>query len=48
LASKLRDLLNEIFNKPINEQKSTLEETFLTWKGKKEQVDDVLVMGIRV
>ena len=35
-------------DKKMNEQKNLLEETFENWKGNLEQVDDVLVIGIRI
>ena len=31
----------------MNEQKVILEDTLLEWKGDLEQVDDILVMGMR-
>ena len=33
---------------PMQEQKVILEETFGNWKGKEEQVDDIVVMGIKI
>jgi hypothetical protein len=35
-------------NKPMNEQKSILEKTYSDWKGNTEQLDDVLVIGLRI
>ena len=35
-------------NKPMNEQKEILIETFNKWKGANNQIDDILVIGIRV
>jgi len=32
---------------PMNEQKTILEETMAEWKGDTEQLDDILVMGVR-
>jgi hypothetical protein len=32
----------------MNEQKETLHSFFDSWKGNYEQVDDVLVVGIKV
>lgn len=32
----------------LKKQKEVLEKTFYNWKGKYEQIDDVLVMGIRI
>ena len=44
----LRELLLEISQLPMNEQKERLNETIMNWMGINEQVDDILVMGIRV
>lgn len=44
----LRDLLLEIHEKRIEEQKQIIFETFINWKGSQPQVDDVLVMGIKI
>jgi serine phosphatase RsbU (regulator of sigma subunit) len=43
-----RDLLLEINRLPMNEQKEILEKKFEEWKGVNEQVDDVLVIGLKV
>jgi serine phosphatase RsbU (regulator of sigma subunit)/Flp pilus assembly protein TadD len=45
---QLKDVLLDNQNLPLQEQYSVLENRFTTWKGKLEQVDDVLVIGIRV
>lgn len=34
--------------KPMVEQRENLKSQFISWKGKLEQIDDVLVIGIRV
>ncbi len=44
----LRELLLEIHEKDMNEQKRLLHENFINWKGKQQQVDDVLAIGIRI
>lgn len=46
--SKLKELLVAISSKSMQEQKSILENTFNEWKGNYEQVDDVLIIGVRV
>lgn len=45
---QLEELLLANAAKPMEEQKLKLEETLEAWKGSLEQVDDVLIMGIRV
>ena len=45
---QLRDILCSIATLPCDEQRNRLEESFIEWKGNHEQVDDVLVIGIRI
>jgi len=44
----LKQLILEIQNKPMKEQRSALDETFVNWKGDEEQVDDVCIVGVKV
>ena len=44
---RLKEILLEIAQKPIQEQKEITEQEFNAWKGNYSQIDDVLVMGIR-
>jgi len=46
--SKLKELLLSIHSEAMMDQKKILAETFETWKGNLEQIDDVLVIGVRV
>jgi len=46
--NKLLDLLLSVQELPMNEQKIALEKAFVTWKGHTEQIDDVLVFGMRL
>ncbi len=49
MMSKLRELLKANYNKPMQKQKDTLEETMMQWMGNNyEQIDDMLVIGVRV
>ncbi|MES2141117.1 MAG: SpoIIE family protein phosphatase [Bacteroidota bacterium] len=45
--SKLKGILIEIHGKTMKEQKNILDDHFEKWKGDLEQVDDILVIGIR-
>ena len=42
-----KKLLLSIQDKTMNEQKTILETTMKKWKGDTEQIDDILVMGVR-
>ena len=48
MSGKFKDTLKSIHESPMQEQNETLLAFFETWKGKYEQVDDVLVVGIMV
>jgi serine phosphatase RsbU (regulator of sigma subunit) len=45
---QLQQLLLDNSKLSMEEQKKALEKTFESWKGDLEQVDDILVIGIRV
>jgi serine phosphatase RsbU (regulator of sigma subunit) len=45
---KFRDFLLEIHHYPMARQKELLGKEFKRWMGHYEQIDDVLVMGIRI
>jgi tetratricopeptide (TPR) repeat protein len=45
---RFRELLMEIHNKPVKEQRDILDETCMKWKGDLGQIDDILVMGMRI
>ena len=46
--SALKDLLVRIHRKPMEKQKKELERSFIRWKADSEQVDDVLLIGIKI
>ncbi|MFQ5334800.1 MAG: PP2C family protein-serine/threonine phosphatase, partial [Flavobacteriales bacterium] len=43
-----RDLLIKIQDKEMEEQKRILDETVEDWRGDLEQVDDILIIGLRI
>jgi serine phosphatase RsbU (regulator of sigma subunit) len=47
-ASNLKTLLININDKPLQDQKQTLEETIVTWQNNTEQIDDICIIGIKV
>ncbi len=44
---QLQEMLVSISAKPLNEQKAHIEKAFMDWKSDLEQIDDVLIIGIR-
>jgi serine phosphatase RsbU (regulator of sigma subunit) len=48
LTKKFKSLLLSLQNKPIMEQEEILKNSLVDWMGGVEQVDDILVIGIRL
>ncbi|MDP1800178.1 MAG: SpoIIE family protein phosphatase, partial [Bacteroidota bacterium] len=48
MKRRVKDLFTDIYSKPMNEQEEILDRTFTQWKGELNQVDDVLIIGIRI
>jgi serine phosphatase RsbU (regulator of sigma subunit) len=48
MTKAFRELLLQISGLPMNEQKDSLLKHFTQWRGPLEQVDDVLVIGVRL
>lgn len=48
MQNQFRNLLFDIHIKPMPEQKRILDQTIEHWRGNEDQVDDILVMGMRV
>ena len=45
---RFRDLLKKIYDKPLNEQHDEMKEVIQNWWEGFEQIDDILVIGIRL
>jgi serine phosphatase RsbU (regulator of sigma subunit) len=45
---KLQEKLLELKNLPLTDQKNILEKEFEKWRGNLEQVDDVLIIGLKI
>jgi ligand-binding sensor domain-containing protein/serine phosphatase RsbU (regulator of sigma subunit) len=46
--ARLKKLIEEVSKLPMTEQKDIISNFFFDWKGDYEQVDDILLMGIKV
>jgi transcriptional regulator with GAF, ATPase, and Fis domain len=44
----LKELILSVSDKPMLEQKMIIDETFESWKGGLEQVDDVCLIGVKI
>lgn len=47
-TNQFYELLADIYNKPMDEQKTMLNDCFVNWKGEGKQIDDLLVMGFKL
>ncbi len=47
-SGNVKKLLSEIWNLPVDEQRTRLQQEILDWKGELQQVDDILVIGTRI
>ena len=48
MAGNFRQLLSDVSKLPIERQKTMLNQTIEEWRGNLEQVDDILIIGVRV
>ncbi len=48
MIKRMRQLIIEISSLPMEEQKQILLKTHLEWKGNNKQLDDILVMGVKL
>ncbi len=48
MIKNMKDLFLSIHKKPMSEQKKILDENIESWKGKFEQIDDIIVIGLRI
>jgi len=47
-SKRFKQILLDNCDKPLKDQKSILENTFQEWKGSLKQVDDIVVIGVKV
>ncbi|HEX8517845.1 MAG TPA: tetratricopeptide repeat protein [Bacteroidia bacterium] len=45
---QLQDVLLKIAHLPLNEQKEYLDRVLVSWQGSMEQVDDIVIVGIKI
>lgn len=45
---RLKEILLKIASSPSNEQKKILHDTLNDWRGSNEQVDDILLIGVKI
>ncbi len=47
-SKKFKQLLLEIYKKPVEEQKNILNGVIMKWQGELEQTDDIVIFGVRI
>ncbi len=47
-SKRFKDLLHDIYTKPMDMQKQILESTHIGWTNNKGQVDDIMVIGVKI
>ena len=45
---RFKEFLLEIHHEPMNKQCEKLDQRFLEWRGMYDQLDDILVVGIKI
>lgn len=46
-TKRLKELLQSVYRLPVNEQKLKIEQSINEWTGSHEQVDDILLVGVK-
>ena len=47
-SGTLKELLLQIYKKPLSEQKEILNQTHEEWKGDQQQIDDIMIIGVKI
>ena len=48
MYSRLRSILNRVYDQPMEDQLMVIKDEFYSWKGSNQQTDDILIIGVRV
>ena len=48
MIKNFRNLLKTIYQQPLHQQAEALTDSFIVWKGREKQIDDILVVGFKV
>lgn len=47
MVGSLQKAIEQVYQKPMQEQRNFLQNEFLNWRGEHDQIDDVLVIGVK-
>lgn len=45
---RFKNLISSIAQKPLNEQNKIIGDTFFNWKKDNDQIDDIMILGLRI
>ncbi len=48
MSKRLQQLIESNQHLPMNQQKQIIDEAILKWKGKEEQIDDIVIFGVKI
>ena len=48
MIKKLKNLMVEVSHLPLDEQKKIFDATITQWKGSHDQIDDILLIGVKI
>jgi serine phosphatase RsbU (regulator of sigma subunit) len=48
MTKRFKDLIMDIYDKPMAEQKAIIDQEHLKWRGETEQLDDIILIGVKV
>lgn len=48
MVKSFKRLLTEIHKRPMDDQKGILDITITEWRGEREQIDDIVIFGVRI
>ena len=46
--ARLKRMIEQVSKLPMDEQKEAMSKFYFDWKGDYDQVDDILLMGVKV
>jgi hypothetical protein len=48
MIRRFKEMLRKIHTKPVEDQQVLMDKQLKNWKGNLEQIDDIVVMGVRI
>jgi serine phosphatase RsbU (regulator of sigma subunit) len=48
MIRRFKEMLQKMHTKPVEDQQVLMDKQLKNWKGNLEQIDDIVVMGVRI